>query len=665
MMPSVSCRLARPVNVLFVLLLTSQLLAEARPKTERGTLAAGEIWSSTHRLEAGDLFLVSVHPISRVQIDLKGPDGIRLAGVSFEHQGSIKRYVFAARLDGKHQLNVQPRSNVESARYKVRSEIVSHRETPKERLKRLLALWHSPSNPGGTVAVAHNGAAAFVGAFGSANVEVKTDAESQTVFDTASLAKHVTAVCVALLAHSGELSLEDDIRKHIPEVPWFGKTITLRHLLHHTSGLRDFPGLMVLGDWHDYDVITLPQVLELVRKQTALNFEPGSDFSYSNTGYSLLAETVSRVTDQPLSRWAEENLFRPLGMKSSLFLQDVQQIVPHRAQAYSVSASGKLRGEPNNLVAMGSSSFLTTGADVARWLVNLDTKTTAGKAIEDLLTVRGQLASGKSLDYGLGIAHGSYGGAPSLEHGGSSGGFRSHLLHLPNQRFSVAVLSNQGNFDPASLARFVARLYLGEELRDESKPRSGHLSKDEKPDAVSVDRETLDRYAGAYEIRPGEIIEVSREDDHLALRPKGHPDVPPIVARALSRTRFTGPPNGSIEFVLDATGRVVKGIIRNGEQVVGEAKRLTGSDEAAPDLHSYEAEYVSPELGAVHELLVRDGKLVARSAKRTRRLSFVAADKFLSGDGVAIEFVRNRDGKITGFKATLHTRVRNVRFERR
>ena len=663
-MPSASRRLACPAVVLFAQLLTNQHLAGEEPQPESGVLAAGETWSSTPRLKTGDLLLVSIDPISKVQLILRGPDDTRLKGVSFEHAGWIKRYAFAARLDGKHRLEIRPRSNVESTRYRVRSEVVSHQKIPKERLERLLTFWHSSSNPGGTVAVTHNGETAFVGSFGSANLEARTDVRPDTVLDTASLAKHVTAVCIATLANSEKLSLDDDVRKYLPEVPQFGKTITLRHLLYHTSGLRDFLGLMVLGNWHDYDIVTLPQVLELVRKQTALNFEPGSEFSYSNTGYSLLAEVISRVTGQPLSEWAEENLFQPLGMKNSLFLENFQQIVPRRSQAYTLLASGHLRGEPNNLVAMGSSSFLTTGEDVARWLVNLDTKTTAGKAIEELLTVHGRLASGKSLDYGLGIAHGHHGGSPSLEHSGSFGGFRSHLMHLPKQRFSVAVLSNQGNFDPASLTRFVARLFVGEELQD--KPRSTRETTplEAAPDAVAIDRETLDTYVGAYEIQPGEIIEVTRKDDHLELRPKGHP-VPPIIAKALSRTRFTGPPNGSIEFVADAAGNVVKGVIRNGDQVVGEAKRLKGSDKAAPDLQTYEAQYLSHELGAVHELLVQNGKLIAKSAKRTRQLSFVADDKFLSDDGIDIEFVRNSDGKIVGFEATLHPRVRNVLFERR
>ena len=649
------------MSVLVIALSLPAIAGTNKPRTYRGSLAAEDSKESHKSLEKGDLLLVSVSPSTEMGFEMSDAMGRRVDGVSIEHVGATKKYVFAVERTSKHSLVLRNRSGNETSRYQLGMELLSKSQSLEERLGRVLAHWHSSADPGGAVTVTRQATPVFSGAFGSADVELGVDATKSTVFDTASLAKHVTGLAVAMLARDGRFSLDDDIRKHVPEVPDFGETIRVRHLLHHTSGLRDFPGLMLLGDWHDYDVITLEQVIALVEQQKELNFSPGTEYTYSNTGYSLLAEMIQRVTGQTLAEWAKDNLFSPLGMHDSRFLSDINEVVPKRANGYSLVNPREMIRQPNNLVAMGSSSFLTTAEDMGLWLANFDSMKVGGDAVGDLMTVRGRSNDGDELGYGLGIGHGNYRGLRRLEHGGSSGGFRSHFLRFPDQQFSVCVMSNQGNFDPASFAYLIAKLYLGETLKEESaapvqaKEKSSPRRKD-----IEIDTATLDTYVGSYEIQPGEVVQVSREGESLFLRPKGHPEAPPIHAKPLSRTRFTGPPNGSIEFVANASGRVTKGLIRNGDTIIFEAKRLDDPKEEV-NLANYVGTYFSPELKATYELDVVNGDLLARHPKRTRVLSWIKDDDFGTKDGVNVSFVRS-GRRITGFRATTGPRVRNVRF---
>ncbi len=355
----------------------------SKPRTYRGRIAAGDTKESHKTLERGDMLLVSVSPSTRIDFAVNDADGRSVEGVSFEHVDTTKKYVVVAENSAEHSLVLRSRNGNNGARYTLGVEVVSVNQKPEERLKRVLRHLHSSADPGGAVSVAFQGIPAFAGAFGSADVEQRVDATEATVFDTASLAKHVTGIAVAMLAREGQLALDDDIRTHVPEVPDFGETITVRHLLHHTSGLRDFPGLMLLGDWHDYDVISLEQVVALVGQQRELNFSPGTEYTYSNTGYSVLAEMVRRITGQTLAQWADEHLFSPLNMRTTRFLADINEVVPKRANGYSLSGPQQMIREPNNLAAMGSSSFFTTAVDMGRWLANLDSPKVGADAIRD------------------------------------------------------------------------------------------------------------------------------------------------------------------------------------------------------------------------------------------------------------------------------------------
>ena len=257
----------------------------------------------------------------------------------------------------------------------------------------------------------------------------------------------------------------DDIRKHLPFVPDFGKIITIRHLIHHTSGLRDWVELLAIAGWRMDDVITFKHILKMVRHQKELNFEPGAEHLYSNTGYNLLAEIVEKVTGQSFREWTDANIFKPLGMTNTHFHDDHEMIVKNRAYSYMPNEDGGFKNVVNNLTAPGSSSLYTTVEDLGLWMLNFDDgRRVGGEAVIKQMHQQGVLNNGGGISYAFGLFIGEYKGLRKVEHGGAWAGLRTHLLRFPQQQFAVVILSNLGTVDPQHLAEQVADIYLADQI---------------------------------------------------------------------------------------------------------------------------------------------------------------------------------------------------------
>ena len=355
-----------------------------------------------------------------------------------------------------------------------------------------------PDSPGCTCAVMRDGAIVYSRAFGMANIELDVPLTPRSVFNVASVTKQFTAASIALLALRGQLSLDDDIRTYLPEMFDYGEPITVRHLVHHTSGLR-IP--RNLRDLRDPAGETGPQVktrttLEALSRQRTLNFQPGEAYSYINIGYNVLKEIVKRVSGQSLREFAEENIFGPLGMANTQFGDDYRTIVKHRVASYGPRAQGNLQRYLSAFNAVGSTGLLTTAEDLLRWNRNFDDMTVGGPDFIELILTRGVLNDGDTISYAFGLFHNEYRGLKTIGHGGSFGGFRTALRRFPGQRFSVAVLCNGSTRSNAGqrLAHQVADIYLrdvlkAEAMEDESRPA---------PKAVSVSTGELEQVTGHY-----------------------------------------------------------------------------------------------------------------------------------------------------------------------
>lgn len=396
------------------------------------------------------------------------------------------------------------------------------------RVDSLFADLNKPGRPGAAVGILHQGKLIYARGFGEADVETGASIKPETIFHVASVSKQFTAYAVVMLAQEGKVSLDDDIRKYLPEVPDFGKTITIRHLINHTSGLRDQWNLLAMAGWQLDDVITKQHVFNLVKRQKELNFEPGSAYAYCNTGYTLLAELVSRVTKQPFPTWMQEHVFKPLGMKNTLFYDNQEQLVKGRAYSFHQSPGGSSDAYRKSILSygnVGATSLFTTVGDLALWLDNFRSPKIGSKAVAAEMLNRGRLTKGDTLPYASGLIHGKYKGLSYFGHDGADAGFRSSINYFPNEDYGFIVLSNQAEYNPGKKAFEMASLVLASKLKEE---------KPAKPPVVAAvsnvypfDSTRFRAYTGSFELTeaPGFTLTFHREGDRYFLQATGQSQV--------------------------------------------------------------------------------------------------------------------------------------------
>src|SRR5215471_8127646 len=343
-------------------------------------------------------------------------------------------------------------------------------KTITARVDEVFSRFDKPESPGCALAVIKDGRIIYQHGYGMSNLEYGVRISPTSIFHVASISKEFTAMAIVLLAQQGKLSLDDDIRKYVPEVPDFGRRITIRHLIHHTSGLRDQWSLLEMAGWREDDVITEGDILDLISRQKALNFKPGEEHVYSNTGYTLLAVIVKRVSGQSLREFADANIFKPLGMNRTHFHDDHSMIVKDRTSAYETRPGGGLKVSIPVFDTYGATSLFTTVEDMAKWDQNFVDKKVGGEAgIDQMLSV-GVLNNGKKLTYAFGLSLGEYKGLKTVGHGGSDAGYRADFVRFPDQRFSVVCLCNVSNSNPSMLTRRVAEIYLDDQLKAAAPP---------------------------------------------------------------------------------------------------------------------------------------------------------------------------------------------------
>ncbi len=429
-------------------------------------------------------------------------------------------------------------------------------EALEAKVDQLFAEWNKIDSPGAAVAVTRNGEIIYTHGYGMANLEYDIPITPTSIFDIASVSKQFAAFAITTLSHDGKLSLDDDIRVHLPDVPDFGSTITIRHLLHHTSGLRDWvQSLVIAGDMMD-DVISFNHILKMVRHQKALNFEPGTAYSYSNTGYNLLAEIVETTTGNSFREWTDTNIFKPLNMTNTHFHDDYEMILKNRAYSYQAVENGGFKHAVNNTTALGSSSLYSTVEDMAKWILNFDDTQIGDQTVIDQMHQRGVLNNGEQISYALGLSIGEYRGLKTVGHSGSWRGFRSHLMRFPDQKFGVVILCNLNTFNPLRLAEKIADIYLADVLApvEASEPQKAVPDEDTKPAPLTP--EQLAEFEGDYyteELDTTYTIVVGKNG--LVAKHRRHDD----IFLTYTGDHFTGnvwffP---EIRFTRDDTGKIV------------------------------------------------------------------------------------------------------------
>jgi CubicO group peptidase (beta-lactamase class C family) len=326
----------------------------------------------------------------------------------------------------------------------------------------VFAAFDRAGSPGCALGVVRDGSIVYQRGYGYANLDYAIPNAPHMVFYVGSVSKQFTAASMVLLAADGLVGLDDDVRRYIPELPDYGRTITIRHLVHHTSGLRDIYTLMELAGIRLEDVFTDDEMLGLITRQRELNFPPGDDYLYSNSGYWLLGVIVRRVTGRSLREYADEKLFRPLGMNDTHFHDRPYHVMHNRVMSYVQDADDSFRmAYLANFDKVGAGGLYTTIGDLARWDANFYQPAVGGGAFLRTMHTRGVLTSGDTLPYAFGIVLQQRRGLDIVRHSGVLMGFRADLARYPSERLTVITLCNLGSIEASDLGDRVADLYLG------------------------------------------------------------------------------------------------------------------------------------------------------------------------------------------------------------
>jgi CubicO group peptidase (beta-lactamase class C family) len=492
-------------------------------------------------VESGQFVFLAVDQLGvDVIVRLLDPDGELVHEVDGPVPFGMEEVPFVPEATGAYTVQIAAYDSEDSpGRYAV---VLERREpvaaTPSGRIDQLLAPWSRGGSPGAALAVMRDGEILYEQGYGLANLEYGVPITPETVFNAASVSKQFTAFAIALLADRGALSLDDDIRDHVPEVPDFGKTITLRHLIHHTSGLREQFELAAHAGLTLGDAITNSDVLRLVARQRELNFDPGEQYLYCNTGYVLLAEVVSRVTGQSFPEWTAKNIFGPLEMANTRFVDNVQLLVPNRAYPYGFTWGGGYRKWDEGYVTVGPGGLFTTAGDLLKWARNLEDARVGGPAVVAQMHVPGVLNNGDTIRYVWGNRPGEVRGLRTYYHNGMSGGFKVHLIRYPDQHLAIAVLGNMRTFWPDEVGEQIAELYLSEEMEALEEPTAGGGPPRSRPEPYVPTREQLLEYVGEYASEEMDAVyTLSLEGERLVMT---HMRYDPIGLRPTAADEFAG-----------------------------------------------------------------------------------------------------------------------------
>ena len=367
------------------------------------------------------------------------------------------------------------------------------------RVDAVFARFDKPGAPGCAVGVYQNAAVTYAKGYGSANIEYGVPITPKTPFISGSVAKQFTAAAIALLVEQGRLSLDDDVRKYIPELPDYGTRMTVGHLVHHTSGLRDFWALVGAAGMRFDDTYTVDDVIRLAARQKALNFTPGTEYNYSNTGYIAMGVIVKRVTGKSLREFADEQIFGPLGMTSTHYHDDHTMPVPGRAAAYSPVPGGGWRINVWNNDIVGQGGVMTTIEDLQKWDENFYTGKVGGPGFLKRQLQQGRLANGTVLSYAFGLTVSEYRGLGMVEHSGSSGGYRTIITRFPAAHTSVVALCNVSDANTTALSHNVADVVLASKFtQPPPAPRAGPQTAAGSSGSGTVSSADLGALAGRY-----------------------------------------------------------------------------------------------------------------------------------------------------------------------
>ena len=536
--------------------------------------------------------------------------------------------------------------------------------TPESAMDAYLARYNTNDSPGLAIRIIRDGSPRYSKAFGMADLEHDIPITTSSVFQLASVSKQFTAFALMSLEREGQLSLDDDVRQHLTELPDYHHTITLRHLAQHTSGLRDIDDLFALRGIGANDEVTHAEAVALLVRQNGLNFTPGTTFEYSNSGYILLAEVVARVSGKPFAEFLHERIFQPLGMNDTRVVDVPGKVIKNKAYAYGLE--GDIHVErPVNGALIGSAGVHSTVEDLCRWAMNFEVPTVGDRAMLDQMERSGVLSNGQPFTYGLGLDHKDHLGQHMVFHGGGLAGYRSYLVRVPAQRLVIVITSNAEDFNPIETAEKAIDLFLAEEISAWEAAQATVKQPSRKRDG-SDRRTNLDALVGDYELFSGLVFTVKRSASGLVTSVLGS-EGEQVLEELGPNTFQLGDRFNKWVFSTGPDGRA-QGFAYHLYDFTWQAKRiaLKPLDVARIRPEEFTGTYLSEELGVALIVVHEDSALVVRGHRwddavlRPFQPDAFTTDQARMG---YVAFTRNVQGMVTGCLVS-GQRARDIVFER-
>lgn len=505
------------------------------------------------------------------------------------------------------------------------------------------------NSPGCAVAVIKDGEVIFKNGYGLANMEYDIPIGTTTVFNIASASKQFTAFSISLLESEGKLSFNDDIRKYLPDLPEYERPVTIKNLLYHTSGLPDH-SLIGLAGLQTDDVLTQEYILKLLKTQKNLAYVPGDKFVYINTGYTLLAAIVEKVSGQTFKEFTRQNIFEPLDMINSHFHDDYEEIIKHRAYSYQAVDSIKYSNYWSNQSWYGAFGLYTTVDDLVKWFLNFENPKIGSTAVIKQMYECGVLNNGKRLNYAFGLEVDNRKGFKRIGHGGITAGYSAYTYRYPDANLGVIILSNSNSFNLDAIVNKIEDILL---------PRTDQILNSR---TSSTDTSLFKYYKGCYLGGGGKVFKILLDSGKLfALFDKREPLLPITdssfsIWGGYSTLVFSKPDKGE--------STRLKQLTTNEEF---EYLRFVSSDFKTEKPDQFAGMYLNDELGTLFTVIYEHDKLVIKHSRLNDIvLTHIVGDTF-SGSNWRIEslvFTRDKNRGISGFKIINTNRTACLTFKR-
>lgn len=528
-------------------------------------------------------------------------------------------------------------------------------EVKSQKIDSIFNSWTEINHPGGAIGIMQNGKIIYSKAFGLASLEYQVPNTTETIFNVGSVSKQFTAMGIVLLHEKGLLSIDDDIREHLPDMPDFGHTITIRHMLHHTSGMRSLHAMLRLAGWRNDDSRTNEDLYRFMLNQKELNFIPGDEYLYCNTGYMLMVNIIENVTKEKFPQWMKTNVFEPLGMSNTYVEDRYDRIVPNNATSYYGAKNDFFRAV-EYWGYVGSGNVHSTTTDLLNWLQNFSTPASNWSLAFEMLKTTDSLNDGSENNYAFGVSLDEVKGYERVQHGGAIGGFRAYASTYPEEQLSIAVLTNFSSSNSGGIERNIANILLEDKSKATSKIAKSEISKSE----ISF---PLEQLTGKYEIQSGVIANITIENDSLHVLQEWNNSEYNIYKT--EGNTYQIPKEANIQFTfseLKDNATQLLSINQNGRKT--DAKRYVEKDLSNISLNDYVGRFYSPELESTLDINLKEDQLIGHHVRHGDFPMKLLSTDVLEIPGFAsIDVVRDAENVITGIRIS-NGRARNVLFEK-